>query len=298
MSPDVPPSLIRAIQRTVVYGDLFDFPMTLDEIHRYLEATAATLGEVERAAEIMIPDRLARAGSHYTLPDRSSLVEIRHRRARVAARLWPQALRCARAIGGVPLVRMVAVTGALAMDNVDDGADIDLLIVTAPGRVWLCRTAIIQLVRLYGLRGVVICPNWILSEEALELDRRDLFSARELAQMVPLVGVDAYRRMVDLNGWITDVLPNAVGPPRRFPTIASARRSGIARIGESMLRSPIADPVERWVQRRKVREIRRLSPGNPEVVLDHRQCKGHVDGHGRRIADAYRDRLRSLSLER
>ena len=49
--------------------------------------------------------------------------------------------------------------------------------------------------------------------------------------------------------------------------------------------------------RRKIREIRRLAGHNAEVVLDRHQCKGHVDGHGRRIAEAYRERLRSLSLD-
>lgn len=296
MSADLPPSLIRAVQRTVAYGDLFDYPMTLDEIHRYLEATAATPEEVGRAAEIMIPDRLARAGSHYTLPGRTSLVEIRQRRARVAAGLWPQALRCARSLGRLPFVRMVAVTGALAMDNVDDGADLDFLIVTEPARVWLCRTVIIQWVRLHRLRGVVICPNWILSEEAIRLERRDLFSARELAQMVPLVGPEAYRRMIEANDWIRELLPNAVGPPRAHQPVPVGA-SPVTRLGEVVLRSAVGNPLERWVQRRKTREIRRLSPGNPEVVLDHRQCKGHVDGHGRRITEAYRERLRSLSLD-
>jgi hypothetical protein len=190
---------------------------------------------------------------------------------------------------------MVAVTGALAMDNVDEGADLDYLIVTEPGRVWLCRFLIVQLVRLHRRRGVVICPNWILSEEAIRLERRDLFSARELAQMVPVVGPDVYRRMIEANGWIRELLPNAVGPPHEGHPLAAAG-SPVARFGEAVLRWSPFDPLERWVERRKTREIRRLDPDSPEVVLDHRQCKGHVDGHGRRISEAYGERLRSLSL--
>lgn len=290
------PSLSRAILRTVAYGDLFDFPMTLPEVHRYLEATPADVEEVRRTAEEMTPDRLERVGSYIMLPGRTQLAEVRARRAEVAARLWPEALRCASSLARLPFVRMVAVTGALAMDNVDGGADLDYLIVTERRRVWLCRAVIIQLVRFHKLRGVVICPNWILSEEAIELERRDLFSARELKQMVPLVGPAVYRRMIEANDWIRELLPNAVGPPRIGQPLATGS-SPIARLGEAVLRSHLGDPLEQWVQRRKTREIRQLSPGNPEVVLDHRQCKGHVDGHGRRITEAYRERLRSLSLE-
>jgi hypothetical protein len=289
-------SLSHAILRTVAYGDLFDFPMTAAEILRYLEAIPASADEVRHAAERMSPGQLQHAGRYFVLPGRAQLAEIRDRRAVVATRLWPDAERCAYSLGRLPFVRMVAVTGALAMDNVDDGADLDFLIVTEPARVWLCRTVIIQLVRLYKLRGVVICPNWILSREAIRLERRDLFSARELAQMVPLVGPEVYRQMIEANDWMRELLPNAVGPPRTNQPV-TVGASPVTRLGEVVLRSAVGDPLERWVQRRKTREIGRLSPGNPEVVLDHRQCKGHVDGHGRRIAEAYRERLRSLSLD-
>ena len=289
-------TLSLAIQRTVAYGDLFDFPMTLPEVHRYLEATPAGIDDVRQAAQRLTPERLQQVGRFVMLPGRARLSEVRERRAEVAARLWPEAIRCGRSLGRLPFVRMVAVTGALAMDNVDEDADLDYLIVTEPGRVWLCRFLIVQLVRLHRLRGVVICPNWILSEEAIRLERRDLFSARELAQMVPVVGFDVYRRMIEANGWIRELLPNAAGPPRSEHPVPAAG-SPVGRLGEVVLRWAPFDPLELWVQQRKTREIRRLDPDSPEVVLDHRQCKGHVDGHGRRISEAYGERLRSLSLE-
>jgi len=98
----------------------------------------------------MSPERLQLvARTSCSRPRRLS--ELRKRRAEVAARLWPEAIRCGRSVGRVPFV-MVAVTGALAMDNVDEGADLDYLIVTEPGRVWLCRLLIVQLVRLHRLR--------------------------------------------------------------------------------------------------------------------------------------------------
>jgi hypothetical protein len=296
MVDDRPERLKEAVLRCVAYGDVFDHPLSAREIHRYLEAVPASLDEVEATAEELLPNRLGWSGDHYAMPGREHLSEIRRRREAVASELWPHALRCGRAIARVPFVRMVALTGALAMDNVDDGADLDYLIVTEPGRVWLARAMIIQLVRINRLRGVTICPNWILSEDTLGLERRDLFAARELLQMVPISGFDVYRRMIEANPWTFEILPNAAGRPRQAAADGNSQ-SLLGRAGERLLGAGIGNALELWERRRKTREIRRISPDNPEVVLDHRQCKGHVDRHGQRIARAYEERLRALSLD-
>jgi hypothetical protein len=190
---------------------------------------------------------------------------------------------------------MVSLTGALAMDNVDKGSDVDLLIVTEPGRVWLCRFFVIQLVRYFRLQGVELCPNWLLSTQRLELADRGFHSARELTQMVPLAGPDIYNRMRQLNGWTDAVLPNSAGPPRDLPC-SRTDQSAFGKAGEVVLGSRMGTAFESWMARRKIREIRRVGCDSPELVLDRHQCKGHVDAHGQRIATLYSARLRSLSL--
>ena len=285
----------EAVLRAVAYGDIFDSPLRPAEIRRYLERVPASQIEVERAIEALDPHRLVRVDGYVCLAGREPLVAVRRDREVAAARLWPGARRCGRAVARLPWVRMVALTGALAVDNVDDGADVDLLIVAEPGRVWLCRFFIVQQVRLFRLRGVEMCPNWVLSTERLELEARDLHSARELTQMVPLAGMEVYQRMRELNRWADTLLPNAAGPPRDGPCVDTGG-SLISRVGEAMLGARLGSRLESWMAGLKIREIRGHAGHSPEVVLDRHQCKGHVDGHGRRIADAYALRLRSLSL--
>src|SRR5205085_8843103 len=115
-------------------------------------------------------------------------------RASVATDYWHRAIHYGHIMGGLPFVRMVAVTGALAMDNIADG-DVDYLVVTEPGRLWLCRALIVGLVRVAALRGTELCPNYFLSERALVLHERNLFIAHEVAQMVPVAGLETYQRM-------------------------------------------------------------------------------------------------------
>lgn len=294
--PQVSARLERAILRTVAYSDVFDYPLTGVEVHRYLDGIAATLAEVRDALDHLRGSSLCAEDGLVALDGRSQLFAVRRRRRQRAERLWPAARRWAGFVGRLPLVRMVAVTGALAVDNVDADADVDYLIVTVPGRVWLCRAMVIQVVRAAGLAGVDLCPNWLLASDALELEERSLFVARELAQMVPVTGTDVYCRMRQVNPWTGSLLPNADGPPR---PVGSARPSAgaLARTAERVLLGRIGAAVDDWDRRRKRREILGASPATTEVVLDARQCKGHVDAHGARIATAYAERLRALGLD-
>src|SRR5579859_7139563 len=164
-----------AIVQAVAYADVFDYPLTVEEVHRYLVGVPASRGSVRTALSSprLVPEVLARSGRYISLAGREATVEIRRARGAAATDYWRRAIRYGHQIGNLPFVRMVAVTGALAMDNVADG-DIDYLVITEPGRLWLCRALVVGLVRLAAMRGVVLCPNYFLSEQALVLSERNL----------------------------------------------------------------------------------------------------------------------------
>ena len=286
-----------AILRTVAYSDVFDYPLTAAELHRYLDSEVATPDEVASALAALAGPLVCDHDGWVALAGREDLFEVRRRRRREAERLWPAARRWAGRLARLPLVRMVAVTGALAVDNVEPAADVDFLIVTEPGRVWLARSLVIQAVRAARLDGIVLCPNWVLASDALVLDHHSLFAARELTQMVPAAGLPVYRQMRRLNPWTDRYLPNAGGPPRALERDPVDRRGGVVRAAERAMLGSIGSAVESWERRRKTREILGAASGTAEVVLDRRQCKGHVDAHGDRIHRTYADRLRVLGIE-
>ncbi len=166
-----------AVLRSVAYADLFDFALRLPELHRYLIGVAATPAAVEAAARALDPDRLIVRDGMIVAAGREALLEERQRRRAIAARTWPVALRYARAVGSLPFVRMVAITGALAVGNATDGADIDLMVITERGRVWLSRAMTIAFVRHAATRGHELCPNTFLAESALTTITPDLYAA-------------------------------------------------------------------------------------------------------------------------
>lgn len=289
--------LERAIVRTLAYADVFDYPMTVPELHRYLIGVQTTRPQLETALRQGgdRPRGWRVRGSYLTLPGRESVVHTRLRRTRASARLWRKARRYGQRIASLPFVRMVAVTGALAMDNADPGEDIDYLVLTRQGRVWLCRAFTIALVRWAAQRGDALCPNYFLSEGSLVVQPRSLYTAHELMQMVPLSGWDVYARMRRLNGWALDLLPNASGPPARTPRRELPRRGGTAsRLAERILRSSAGAWLERRERERKIRKFRRMRQESAEVSLGTDWCKGHQNAHGGRTLAAYTSRLAQL----
>ncbi len=293
--PEIDPlALNRAILHTVVYADIFDYPLTAREIHRYLTGLSAPFKAVEEA----LPGALRHSGEYYMLPGREAIVSTRQRRQAIAARLWPYALRFGMLIAGLPFVRMVAVTGSLAVDNVEERADLDYLIVTTPGRLWLCRALILVLGRLAALQGAQICPNYIISQRALEFPAHNIYAAHELAQMVPLSGMDVYDRIRIINSWVQEFLPNADGAPPRSSANPQPASVSTGRVWlEALLLTPPGAWIEKWEMDRKIRKLRRKNGDNPEANFTADLCKGHSHRHGQKTERALRQKLESVLME-
>lgn len=304
-------TLATAIVQTVAYVDVFDYPLLPVELHRYLVGHPAPLEAVEKLLSNghLVPHHVERSEGYVTLPGRRHIVATRREREAIAARLWPAAVRYGALMAQMPFVRMVAVTGSLAVNNAEAGADIDYLIVTANGRLWLSRACIILVVRLAAGQGIRLCPNYLLAERALVFPERNLYAAHELAQMVPLSGANVYRRIRRLNRWVDDWLPNAAGapnPPGPLSIPLASSPSSVQRLLERALDSRLGQRLERWEMERKMarfaRQADQASQSTPGAAAMEAQfaadwCKGHFDGHARQIMNAYGERVQALGVE-
>ena len=287
-----PESLLAAL----VYADLFDFPLTVEELQRYQVGTTLGLKEVTAALgdERVLKDTIRDKSGLYALRGREASILLRSLRRSRSRRLWPRARAYSRIASFLPFVRLIAVTGALAVENLGERPDIDFLVVAADGRVWICRRALILLVRLARLLGDDLCPNYIISEKNLTLDQRDFFTAHELAQMVPLVGREQYSRMIASNDWAASYLPCAFN--RSEPQVPSSRPGVLKRLVEAVLRLKVFDRWEEWELARMRRQLRPLLGIAAEVVCSANQCKGHTGLHRRSVLTRFAAALVSRGL--
>lgn len=287
--------LDSAILRTVLYSDLFDYALTLDELAHYLIGECATVGDIraQLTRSIWLRDRVCVLDGHVAVRGREALVQRRRERAVASGRLWRRAQRFARVLGALPFVRFVGVTGALAMDNCAPGDDIDVMIITAPDRVWLTRAFSILLVRVGKLFGDTLCPNYLISERALRLEHQSLFVAHEFMQMVPVYGVEWYARMRALNAWLGTYLPNAQTAWRTLPPHAAGPVArALKHVGERLLSGALGDRLEAWEMRRKLRKFQpQLGRADGDAILDRDHVKGHFDDYGGPVMRLFAERL-------
>ena len=289
-------STAAAVLLTLTYADLFAYPLTPAEVFQYLIGLRTERADVERAlAESpQLRGRIARVDGFITLPQRECLVEIRAARHAAAQRQMPRARFYARLIAHFPYVRMIALTGSLAMENAADH-DIDLLIVTRPGRLWLVRGFAVALVRLARLRGDRLCPNFLLAETALAIPEQNLYQAHEIVQMIPLYGFGVYRRMRLANAWALAYLCNA-GEARIVSAEIRLDRVGamLKRLCERLLEGKIGNRLERWEMSRKVAKLSAQVPAaDGEARFSADVCRGFLDGHGRRVLSAFLERTQA-----
>jgi hypothetical protein len=282
-------TLENAILKTLAYSDIFDYPLTADELHRFLVAPSSR-HDIEQCAALM--EDISFKDGYYYLTGRDEIVELRKCRESASRKVFKRAMFYGRILGALPFVRMVALTGSLAMLNLSKNPDMDFMIVTKHGRVWTARAFAIVLGKTVRLFGDTICPNLIISERALEWPLHDLYSARELCQMIPITGVDLYFRLFAANSWIGSVLPNAYSK-----TSETFKTSDVRRLGELPLNGVFGDKFESWEMTRKIARFSKQAGFGAETVFTSDVCQGNFNHHRKWAYDVYQGRLSTLGIE-
>jgi hypothetical protein len=282
------PAQERAFLQSVVYASLFDYPLTLSQLRESLVN--------ERADEPMLADwyaaspRLQAAIEHdegYYFPrGRRDLLAIRQAREVTSRRLLSDHARPLGLVLRMPFVRMVAISGSLAHLNADGGADLDLFVVAAPGRVWSVMVTTLIAARCLRFRDA-LCLNYVVSERALMVSPADLFSANQIVHLQPLAGADVYARFVDENRFVERFYPNFRVRPVVGPIVSGA---WLVRALERVLDWTAAPIYERacrivygWHLRRRAHTWR----SRDQVRIEPECLKLHTHSHRREVMEQF-----------
>ncbi len=253
-----------AFLRSVIYASLFDYPLTLAQVHATLAgvtADAAAMATWWRDSALLQATVEHRDGWYFPA-GRADLLETRARREALSRALLDRDQKMLRLVARMPFVRMVALSGSLAHLNAEQSADLDLFVITAPGRVWSVTLAVLVIARLLGWRKR-LCLNYVISERAMPIEPADLFSANQIIHLRPVKGHDVFARFLDANPFVTGIYPNfAAGAdlpgtqdpgPRALERALAPVAPLAERLARAIYRGHLQARAARWISRDQVR---------------------------------------------
>lgn len=300
-APADKPTLIKAVLRTLIYSDLFNFPLTQQELYLYLEKTPLPSPEPLSSdlarSHHLIDSQSHQGTTYFFLPGRQKLIKQRLQRQQWSQEKAARGQKAARYLGLVPWIKFVGLTGTVATENAQENDDIDLLIISSYNRVWLARIGEKLVTETLRLRRPPreetptriknkICPNIYLDEKQLSLSNHDLFTARETAQMKVLYNRDQiYEKFLQANRWVKKFLPNWWQ----------------ATINKTTLLTKATPPTSRFLDRvetlaQKIQR-RHMAPRQTTEKVTATQLMFHPQDQRQVTLAKYREKIRELGLE-
>ncbi len=293
--------LQQAVLRTLSYADVFDYPLKPQEVWQYLIGQKVQSPEMRQKALWQTSEvlKLVKAKKEYVfLNGREKLVELREKREKWSRKKLRLAKKLVERLKLIPWVKMVGVSGSLAIANSPETDDIDILIVCSEDRLWLTRLASVLLLEALGKRRRPddrevrdkICLNMFLDKAHLSVPEkeRDLFSAHEVCQLKILwdkegIAENFFRE----NRWIKKYLPNSLNLTFENKHVKPEKLFGPEYLVFGLLES-VVKKLQLWYMRnRRTTEV--ISEG---VIRFHPQ-----DARGWVLRE-YGLRLRKLGLDK
>jgi hypothetical protein len=208
----------RAILKTLLYSNFFDYPLREEEIFKYL----ITDKKIDKVLFHKILKRLKRLvksdKQFYFLFGRKELVRKRIDREEISLQKLKKAKNIINKLSLIPTIKLIGISGTLSMKNSESRDDIDIFVITQKGLVWTTRLLMIILLFILGAYRTrnsktysdKICLNMLLDENFMKLEK-NLYIAHEIAQLVPVFEKDnAYKNFLQANKWVEEFMVNAL----------------------------------------------------------------------------------------
>ncbi len=221
--------LEQSILETIAYFDIFSYPLTVFEVWKWLYHSPelpdsylrqAAIGDIRQALATSktLQAELSEHHGFYYLRGREEIVAVRQRRYLLAERKYERAKKMVRWLRCIPHIRMVGICNTLAYNNSRQGADIDLFIITAPGKTWPVRFWVTSFLKLLDMRPRpgrtrdMLCPSFFIDTDHLNLESvaisQDIYLMYWISQVMPLYDEGVYQQFVAANAWISRSIPH------------------------------------------------------------------------------------------
>ncbi len=293
-----------SILQTLVYFDIFDYPLHKEEIARFSDSpiTGDILDKCLDSLEEK--GRIFQFHGFYSLQNNPLLVHRRTQGNEKAKELLIKANKAGRFLYRFPFVRGVGVSGSLSKNFAGEKADIDFFIITKANRLWLARTFMHLFKKLTFLTGTqhYYCMNYYVDETALQIQEQNIFTAMEIRTLLPVAGQVTLEQFFSINNWADDYLPACL--PRQQDK-GDDRKHYLKQCTEWMLKNRLGNFLESYLFRltqkrwnKKLLSEKRNNKGFRMNLLTSRHfAKSNPENFQEKVLMVYRQKLASVMDE-
>lgn len=212
----------RAVLHTMLYSDIFNYPLTEEEI--WLDLINGK--KIDKDTLIKTIKSLSKFISYkngfFCMAGKEKIISKRKERIKIAQKKIKIAVFVAKKLSYIPTILFIGLTGRLSHVDADRNDDIDFFIITKKNTMWSTRLLLLGVLELMNVRRLrsdtdpkdKICPNLIIEESALAwpAEKRDLYTAHEIVHIIPLfVRNNIFREFLAKNEWIKRFYSNRDG---------------------------------------------------------------------------------------
>jgi predicted nucleotidyltransferase len=302
-------NLEKSILATIAYFDIFDYPLTVVEIWKWIygaevEDNSPNIGKIWENLENnqLIKSLVDCRRGFYFLKNRDDLVGLREERYVLAVKKIKKARRVARFLKFIPGIKMIALCNSLAWTNAREESDIDFFIVTDKNKIWTVRFWTAGFLQIFGLRPNrksnkdKICLSFFVDEDSLNLeplaisvDKPDIYLIYWIAQLQPLFDRGGiYQDFWQANDWVKNFIPNV------FP--------GKGKMKNNKIFSPgtigFTEKFFRWIQLKMFpRNLREMANRDSRVVITDKILKFHSNDRREKYRKMWEEKINQITKQ-
>ncbi len=299
--------LKKAIREVIVFFDLFNYPLTIFEIWKYLRIKC-DLDDVIAMEEDLSNDPIIESRKGFYFLQGSNInIDIRNKRYNYTHRKFKRAMRIARIFRFIPWIKMIAVVNIIGPHNLGDNSDIDFFVITQKKRIWLTRFLCVLITKILRLRPKPynvrdkICLSFFISENlfnlkefmlrenVLDSNGFDIYFVYWLAGLTPIYERGrVYKKFIQANGWIRSYLPN--WQPVKIISYRS-KKDKTQNIGNNKFFDLLEKILKKYQLKIMPEKIKKIANKDTSVVLGDDVIKTHVNDRRKKYYHQFYSKL-------
>jgi hypothetical protein len=283
----------KCIVQTIIYFNIFDFPLTSWEVYKNLWQPEGkyTFREVTTTLDNLVKKKtLGINEGFYFLKRKDNPVAIRKQKYLLAQSKMKVAKRAIKLIYHLPFIRAIFVCNNLAYQNANQESDIDLAIITKKNRLWTARFFSTLLMKIMKKRPTKnnhknkICLSFYIADNHLNLEKlaypddiHFIYWVKQFLLVSP--NNKTVKNFQDSNFWTNKHLPNLklVKTTRRWVVTSCCKcKTGV----ELILLNPLGSLLEKTLKKLQLKLmpkhlLQMNKEQNSNVVINDKILKFH-----------------------